>query len=378
MPKKKDTKDEEPAPASDAADDLEEGKEPAPEGTKPMMISGKNMEKYELKTGGGLKDVVAFKEFDKEWVLAEIQEIGFYSEFFNFKEDVVNFPGDKIMIVADPDEKYGENWLLCTTEEGRDQQVAVAQARVDAENAAQRAAEEAEAAKKAAEDAILNAVYEDKPIVAGPWETNTAAASAEEVSDLSERPTRGALVMSLVRKRKLFRQPHTAFQDRLEGGYAEGRQQRDPNYELKQKVLDVGLQGVPPQSEAGSQTSFYRSVNKASQCASVGVGASEEERQRQVRSATLQTFLNRVVGDMEDALQRNETFDVFQPPCSAIALDAITLGSQGDNSMQELKTFTDLEFSKNKALGERLGCWKAGMLVDNDDGAVALALKEIE
>merc|ERR1711871_1847457 len=103
-------------------------------------------------------------------------------------------------------------------------------------------------------------------------------------------------------------------------------------------------------SEAGSQTSFYRSVNKASQCASVGVGASEEERQRQVRSATLQTFLNRVVGDMEDALQRNETFDVFQPPCSAIALDAITLGSQGDNSMQELKTFTDLEFSKNKAL----------------------------
>ena len=38
----------------------------------------------------------------------------------------------------------------------------------------------------------------------------------------------------------------------------------------------------------------------------------------------------------------------------------------------------DAEFSKNKALGERLGCWKAGMLVDNDDGAVALALKEIE
>ena len=38
----------------------------------------------------------------------------------------------------------------------------------------------------------------------------------------------------------------------------------------------------------------------------------------------------------------------------------------------------DAEFSKNKELGERLGCWKAGMLVDNDEGEVALALKEIE
>jgi len=36
------------------------------------------------------------------------------------------------------------------------------------------------------------------------------------------------------------------------------------------------------------------------------------------------------------------------------------------------------EYEKNHALGQRLGCWKAGMLVDNDQGAVALALKEIE
>ena len=36
------------------------------------------------------------------------------------------------------------------------------------------------------------------------------------------------------------------------------------------------------------------------------------------------------------------------------------------------------EFAKNKELGERLGCWKAGMLVDNDERAVERALKEID
>merc|ERR1719197_4800 len=143
------------------------------------------MEKYELKTGGGLKDTVAFKAFAKQWVLDEIQEIGFYSEFFNFKQDVADFPDDEILIVADPDETYGENWLICITPEGRDAQRAVAQARVDAENAAKRAEEEAAAAKKAAEDAILNAVYEDKPILPNPWESETAAATLEEVADMS-------------------------------------------------------------------------------------------------------------------------------------------------------------------------------------------------
>ena len=36
------------------------------------------------------------------------------------------------------------------------------------------------------------------------------------------------------------------------------------------------------------------------------------------------------------------------------------------------------EFAKNRALGEKLSCWKAGMLVDNDQGDVAAALKEME
>ncbi len=36
------------------------------------------------------------------------------------------------------------------------------------------------------------------------------------------------------------------------------------------------------------------------------------------------------------------------------------------------------EFAKNRELGVKLSCWKAGMLVDNDQGDVAAALKDME
>lgn len=38
----------------------------------------------------------------------------------------------------------------------------------------------------------------------------------------------------------------------------------------------------------------------------------------------------------------------------------------------------DQEFEKNKALGERLGCWKSSYLVENDAGSVRKALQELQ
>jgi len=42
------------------------------------------------------------------------------------------------------------------------------------------------------------------------------------------------------------------------------------------------------------------------------------------------------------------------------------------------KSEMEAEFARNMELGKRLGCWKAGMLVDNDNGDVAKALAEAE
>ena len=49
------------------ADEEEQPALPPPEGCKPMMIGMKNMdERYGLKTGPGMRDVLPFKLFNKE------------------------------------------------------------------------------------------------------------------------------------------------------------------------------------------------------------------------------------------------------------------------------------------------------------------------
>ena len=35
----------------------------------------------------------------------------------------------------------------------------------------------------------------------------------------------------------------------------------------------------------------------------------------------------------------------------------------------------EIEFKKNKEIGEATGCWKSGMLVEDDEGSVKKALE---
>ncbi len=71
-----------------AASGTTSSKEPAPPGTEPCMMSMKMMDTYGLKTGPGLKDVVPFKVFEKDFAMKEIVDIGFYSAFHPFRKQL--------------------------------------------------------------------------------------------------------------------------------------------------------------------------------------------------------------------------------------------------------------------------------------------------
>jgi hypothetical protein len=62
--------------------------EKAPPGMEPLMMSMKMMDTYWLKTGSGLKDTLPFKVFDKEFVLKEIADLGFYSAFHPYRKQL--------------------------------------------------------------------------------------------------------------------------------------------------------------------------------------------------------------------------------------------------------------------------------------------------
>jgi hypothetical protein len=78
------------------------------------------MEKYEMKTGGGRKDTVPYKTFNKEEMLDEVLKMGFYSAWNDIKSDVQAYDGVEMLVVADHDEKYGENWYICLTEAAKE------------------------------------------------------------------------------------------------------------------------------------------------------------------------------------------------------------------------------------------------------------------
>ena len=93
---------------------------PPPPGVKPLQINNKQMEKYELKTGPSRKDTVAYKVFQKAEMLEEAIKLGFYSAWNDIRKEVEAYPGTEMVVVADVDEIYGENWWIAITEEARD------------------------------------------------------------------------------------------------------------------------------------------------------------------------------------------------------------------------------------------------------------------
>jgi hypothetical protein len=57
-------------------------------GTKPVFINPSAMEKYQLKTGEGVRDTVPFKLFNYQESMDEVQKIGFYSIFHEFRDEL--------------------------------------------------------------------------------------------------------------------------------------------------------------------------------------------------------------------------------------------------------------------------------------------------
>jgi len=61
-------------------------------------------------------------------------------------------------------------------------------------------------------------------------------------------------------------------------------------------------------------------------------------------------FLKAALGDVETALQQNETVDIFSDALASVGEEDGGVGTKMENQLKELRNFTDLEFSKNKSL----------------------------
>mmetsp|Transcript_8856 Transcript_8856/g.20642 ORF Transcript_8856/g.20642 Transcript_8856/m.20642 type:complete len:899 (+) Transcript_8856:224-2920(+) len=333
-------------PAADAAAAEADagGGNAIPPGCKPMFIQMAKYEEYGLGTNGTNDGVCPWKTYTKEWVLEECNKMGFMSDFHPFMKDVQAYPGEDVLIINDPEQKYGDNFYICLTVEAKEREMGVFLAAEKAAADAKAKAEAEEAARLAAEEARRNAVYEDKPVLSRPYVSETAEATQDEVRELKTTPERPLLGCTVVRPRSSFGHPYR-FDNRDAEITFKVPSQMNPDFQTKQMERDVGLQGALPQANSSSQTTWYRPVNKGVQYSAVGAqdAAAAED-------PALVAFLKRVRPQLEDALQQNETVDIFKDAFAGVGDEDAAVGQKGDNELKEMRNYNDIKYSKNMSI----------------------------
>lgn len=329
--------------------------EPAPKGVFPLFLRNVTLEKFGMKTGEGMNDVVEYKYIPKEEIMKEIQTYGQMSDFEPAKKALEPYLTDRVLILVDRTQKYGESFLLCHSDEAKDSLMKEIMEKEEAIKEQLLAQMRAEEERKAAEEARLNAVYEDKPITPKPWVSTTTTETEHEIKVLSYEPTRDILSTEITRPKRFTKQTYR-FYDRNSdvGGVAEFRSQKDPNFKGI-KESDHGIQVAATCTNAAVQTVFYRSVNKAIQyeamtststSTSTGTGTGTDSE----FSDHLLSFLEKATLRIEQALQQNESVDIFHETFRLIGDDEGQDSTQAENELRELRNFADANYSKSKAL----------------------------
>ncbi|KAJ1408044.1 hypothetical protein B484DRAFT_403647 [Ochromonadaceae sp. CCMP2298] len=237
--------------------------EPAPPGIYPIFLRGVTCEKFGLKTGEGINDVVDYKMLTREEIMKEIQGMGVMSDFEPAKKVLESCTLEQILIFTDRDQKYGETFLICFTEESRDEFMRGITEGQEAIREQLMAEMQAEEDKKLAEFARLNVVYEDKPVVPRPWVSSDTETESEIYA--THAPLRELISMEISRPKQFLLQKHNFGDKSAEsGGVAEFRAYKDPNFKAIREA-DMGIQVAPTCSDSGAQTTWHRAVNKAVQ-----------------------------------------------------------------------------------------------------------------
>jgi len=309
-----------------------------------MFIRGVTAAKYGFKTGEGIQDLVDSLLIPKAKLVEEITVMGVMSDFEPAKKLLEAYPEDEVLYVIDKTQQYGEMFLLCYTVAARqefEQKVADAAEAIEAQK---RAEEEAEEARIAAEYARLNVVYEDKPVEARPWVSETSGATAEEVDLMAAKTVyREPVVLEITRPKRQIGIKLMLYDRKSDvSGIAEWRAVKDPNFKNIVES-DRGFQAAPSTLSVTAQTTWNRTVNKSIQYESIAIGPEEE-------GNDLLLFLEKATVAVEKALQQNESVDIFNETFQIVGDDDAAAGASTDNELKEVKNFADPQFSKFKSI----------------------------
>uniref|UniRef100_A0A8C8XB20 Dynein axonemal intermediate chain 3 n=1 Tax=Panthera leo TaxID=9689 RepID=A0A8C8XB20_PANLE len=252
----------------------------------PLVLTTQTQEIFNCRIDEDVTDEKPYKLIKKEDILADFKNRAAVSDFYPVKKVIQEYPGDDLLVVYDKDFRYGLNFYLIGTEEGKENYL----------NRPEVPEEQEEYKEHTSED-----LYIYKPPISKPW---VSLGSEKEIDEESVKESAKQITYMISRKRSEFGAP-VKFRDQnassVKDAYIECTAYPDKNFIVKQLEKDVGMQVVPKVKDTSTQT----------RC-------------------------------VEIALQQNEIMNTFIDDWKCLAEEEGTFGDKTDTHLKEYQSFTDL------------------------------------
>merc|ERR1719329_2001604 len=128
------------------------------------------------------------------------------------------------------------------------------------------------------------------------------------------------------------------------------RPHKDPNFILQRRELEMGIQAVKEVRTASSQTTWHRPVNKSTQYDPSHFLKDTNDDLAEEQVLALTDFLSNVSNMAEEALQTNETVDIFQEEFANLGDEEVGAIDKTASNMKEFRNFVDVTYTKNKRI----------------------------
>ncbi|EDV22170.1 uncharacterized protein TRIADDRAFT_29120 [Trichoplax adhaerens] len=294
----------------------------------PLFLTSSSQAIFECKVDEEVTVENPNKFISKEKILEDMKNRLAISDFHLVKDTIEEYEGEEVLIVYDPDFKYGQNFFLCKTEEAKENFLNAAN------NELENDAEEA-------------TPYEPRRLrTPRPWSSYGSELEIEE-GNICQSRTRKNFCLS--RARANFGSPLN-FTDRnvtdVKDGYIECLPYDDKTHKVKKLEHDAGIQAVPIVDDSYSQTIWPKPRNANTQY--VPRELAPDEIEDILDSAKFKKTIVEAMPRLELALQQNQIMNIFYDDYAALTSSDGTIVSQSNTNFKEFQSFTDLQFSKDK------------------------------
>ncbi|XP_016076111.1 PREDICTED: WD repeat-containing protein 63 [Miniopterus natalensis] len=302
----------------------------------PLVLTTKTQEIFKCRVDEDMTEERPYKLIKKQDILADFHNRAAVSDFYPVKKVIQEYPGDEILVVYDRDFKYGLNFYVIGTEEGKENYFNLSEVPEEQEE------------HKELKDYVPEEIYIYKPPLSKPW---VSLGSEKEIEEESVKGSTKQITYMISRKQSEFGAP-IKFSDHnvssVKDAYIECTAYPDKHFAIKQLEKDVGLQVVPQVKDSSTQTRWTYPKNATTQYYPREL--LEKEKEALGQSKGLADFLNNMSISVEIALQQNEITNTFIDDWKNLAEEESTFGDKTNTHLKEYQSFTDLHTLTEKMI----------------------------